>query len=224
MSYKTTPKSDKKPFWIRPPWSVLFDLIKLHRIRPWDINISYLLTTLMSEMQRMGYINFTASGMALLSSATIFRMKSELILELQEPPASSTEKPAEFLPPPLQLPYRFEYTSTTIDNLIKALEETLNDEVFIKVQPELASIIPEPPTFQVHDQFMTNIENKIDEMYRRISQFLKERARIPLSKLTIGLKKLETIRTFLLVLFIANRGQIQLNQEEDFGEIYISLL
>jgi len=224
LSYKTTPKRVKKPFWIRPPWTVLFDLIKLHRIRPWDINISYLLTSLMSEMQRMGYINFTASGMALLSSATIFRMKSELVLELQEPPASPAEKPVEFLPPPLQLPYRFEYTSTTIDNLIKALEETLNDEVFIKTQPELTSIISAPPAFQVLDQFMINIENKIDEMYQRIFQFLKEEKVIPLSKLTFGLKRLESIRTFLLILFIANRSQIQLRQEEDFGEIYISLL
>lgn len=223
MSTNTTADGSQKPFWLRPPWTVLFDLIRLHRIRPWDIDLSYLLTTLVGEMKRRGYINFTASGIALLSSATILRMKSELVLELQEPPKSPAEKPAEFLPPPLQLPYRFEYTSTTIDNLIKALEEALSDETFVGTEPKLISITPAPPAFQELDQFMINIENKIDEMYQRISQLVKEGEVIPLSKLTLGLKRLESIRAFLLVLFIACRGQIRLWQEEDFGEIYISL-
>ena len=121
----------EKPFWLKPPWMILFDLMKLHRVRPWDVNLSYLLTSLIGEIGKRGYIDFKASGVALLSSATIYRMKSELILELQEPPKPPEERPVEFLPPPIQLPYRFEYTSTTVDNLIEALEEALKSETFV---------------------------------------------------------------------------------------------
>ena len=117
--------NSEKPFWLRSPWIILFDLVRLQRVRPWNVDLSYLLTTLVHELKRGGYIDLTASGIALFSSATIYRMKSELVLELQEPPKPPPERPMEVLPPPIQLPYRHEYTLTTIENLIKALERVL---------------------------------------------------------------------------------------------------
>ena len=223
MSTTTNDVEPKKPFWLRPPWIVLFDLIKLHQIKPWNIDLSFLLSTLLGEMEKKGSINFTASGIALLSSATLFRMKSELVLKLQEPPTLPQEKiPMEFLPPPLKLPYRFDYTSTTIDHLIKVLEEALTEETSIETQSKQISIIPAPPTIKELDQFMIDIENKIEEMYQRISQLLKETDIISLSKLTEGFNRLEGIRIFSLILFIACRDQIRLWQEKDLGEIFIS--
>lgn len=211
----------EKPFWLRPPWAVLFDLIRLQRVRPWDVNLSHLLTTLLGEMKRGGYIDFTAAGIALLSSATIYRMKAELILELQEPPAPPSEKPTEFLPPPIQLPFRYEYTSTTIDNLVHALEEALKNESFVEFQPNLVPITPAPPVLQEIDEFMVDIEKKIENMYQNISQLGD--GVVSLSKLTAGLKRLEAIRVFLLILFLACRDRIQLWQDEEFGEIYLSV-
>lgn len=211
----------EKPFWLRPPWAVLFDLIRLHRVRPWDVNLSYLLTTLIGEIKRSGYIDFTAAGIALFSSATIYRMKSELVLELQEPPPPPSEKPVEYIPPPIPLPLRYEYTSTTVDNLIRALEEALKNESFVELHPGLIPITPAPPVTQEIDEFMVDIENKLEKMYQSISQLGDEV--ISLSKLTIGHKRLESIRVFLLILFLACSGKIQLWQEEDFGEIYLSV-
>ena len=212
----------EKPFWLRPPWAVLFDLIRLQRVRPWDVNLTYLLTTLLNEIGKRGYIDFKASGIALLSSSIIYRMKSELVLELQEPPEPPMDKTMDFLPPPIQLPYRFEYTSTTIENLIGVLEESLKAEI-IEAQPKLTPIMPAPFVILGVDQFMVDIEERIEEAYKRILKMAKEERIIPLSKLTSGLKRLEVIRMFLLVLFIACRGKIQLWQEEDFGEIYLSI-
>jgi len=213
----------EKPFWLRPPWMILFDLVRLQRVRPWDVNLSYLLSSLIGEMGKKGYIDFKASGVALLSSSTIYRMKSELVLELQEPPQVVVEKPVEFLPPPIQLPYRFEYTSTTIDNLLNALEDALKTETSIEAQPKLVPITPAPPMIHELDEFLVDIEDKIEETYQKIVQLTKDEKIIPLSRLTSGLRKIEVIRTFLLVLFIACRGKIQLWQEEEFAEIYISL-
>lgn len=211
----------EKPFWLRPPWVVLFDLIKLQRVRPWDVDLAYLLTTLISEMKGRGYVDFTVSGIALLSSATIYRMKSELILELQEPPAPPPEKTVEFIPPPIQPPFRYEYTVTTVDSLIKSLEEALKAEGFVELQPKLIPITPAPPAMQEIDEFMVNIENKLEDMFQLLSRLGDEV--ISLSKLTAGFKRLEAIRAFLLILFLACRGKIQLWQDEDLGEIYISV-
>ena len=211
----------EKPFWLRPPWAVLFDLIKLQRVRPWDVNLSYLLTTLTGEMKRKGYIDFPAAGVALFSSATIYRMKSELILQLQEPPTSTNERPIEVIPPPIKLPFRYEYMSTTIDNLIQALDEALKSENFVDLHPGIIPLTPAPPLVQEVDEFMVDIENKIEKMYQNISQIREEV--VPLSKLIARLKRLEAIRVFILILFLACRGKIQLWQDENFGEIYVSI-
>ena len=211
----------EKPFWLRPPWAVLFDLIKLQRVRPWDVNLSYLLTTLTGEMKRKGYIDFPAAGIALFSSATIYRMKSELILQLQEAPTPINERPIEVIPPPIKLPFRYEYMSTTVDNLIQALDEALKSESFVDLHPGLIPLTPVPSLVQEVDEFMVDIENKIEKMYQNISKIGEEV--VALSKLTAGLKRLEAIRVFILVLFLACRGKIQLWQDENFGEIYMSI-
>lgn len=210
----------EKPFWLRPPWAVLFDLIKLQRVRPWDVDLAYLLTTLIGEMKGRGYVDFTASGIALLSSATIYRMKSELILELQEPPAPPPEKMVELIPPPIQPPFRYEYTMTTVDSLLKALDEALKAEDFVELQPKLIPVTPAPPAIQEIDEFMVDIENKLEDMFQLLSRLDEV---ISLSKLTAGFKRLEAIRVFLLILFLACRDKIQLWQDEDLGEIYISV-
>lgn len=215
-------ESLEKPFWLMPPWAVLFDLIRLQKVRPWDVNLNYLLTTLLGEMRRRGFVDFTASGIALLSSATIYRMKSELVLELQEPPRPPVERPVEFMPPPVELPFRYEYTSTTIENILKALEEALKSETAVQLQPKLTPITPAPPMVQEIDDFMVDIDKRIEEMYSRIAA-LAPRGKIPLSDLDDGLSKLESIRVFILVLFLACNGRVQLWQEEEFGEIYVSL-
>ncbi len=212
----------EKPFWLRPPWAVLFDLIRLQKVRPWDVNLNHLLSTLAGEMRKRGYVDFTASGIALFSSSVIYRMKSELILRLEEPPKPPVERPVEFLPPPLQLPYRYEYTSTTIENLLKALEEALKTETAAHLQPRFTPITPTPPMIQEIDDFMVNIDKKLEEMYDRIVR-LVPMGKVPLSSIDDRLSRLDSVRVFILILFLACRGEIQLWQDEEFGEIYVSL-
>lgn len=212
----------EKPFWLKPPLTVLFDLIRLQKVRPWDVNLNYLLTILLSEMRKCGYIDFTASGIALLSSATIYRMKTELVLKLEEPPKPPIERPEEFLPPPLPFPYRYEYALTTLENLLNTLEEVLKTESVMQPQSRFTLITPALPMIQDIDDFMVNIEDKLEEMYERIVR-LAQMKKIPFSELDDKLSRLESIRVFVLLLFLACRGRIQLWQEDEFGEIYVSL-
>ncbi|UCH01824.1 MAG: hypothetical protein JSV20_08300, partial [Candidatus Bathyarchaeota archaeon] len=202
---KVVTKELEKPYWLKPPWMILFDLVKIQKVRPWEVNLSYILATLIREMEKSGYLDLKASGVAVLSASTIYRMKSDLILELQEPPKPPIEKPQEFVPPPIQIPYRFEYTSTTIDNLIKSLEEAIKTEAFVELEQKLTPVLPAPQIIHEFDQFMIDIENRIEELYQKILGYVKKEKRITLSKLTSGLKKFEAIRIFLLVLFIASK-------------------
>src|SRR4030043_899373 len=117
----------RRPFYLRPPWNILFEISKLEKLTPWNVNIAYLLRSFLTEMESTGKVDFRASGVALDSSALIYLMKSKLLLTLQEPPSPS-KAPSDFVPPPLFLPLRHELTSTTIQNLLEVLDDVLKGE------------------------------------------------------------------------------------------------
>jgi segregation and condensation protein A len=216
-----SPAASERPFWLRPPWMILFDLVKLRRLRPWDVDIAYLLDSLLGEIRRVGYINFSATGLALYSSASVYRMKTELILKLEEPVPPPQPKLEEYLPPPVQLPFRYEYTSTTVDDLLHALEDALSSEQLpppVRLEPILAP----PSVLENLDQFMVDIEDRVEEMFARIMDFAKGQGVVRFSKLVAGLKRLDIVRAFILLLFLASKERVKIWQEEEFGEIYIS--
>jgi hypothetical protein len=70
-----------KPFYLREPWEILFKDSKLDKTSPWSINLVYLLTTLLEEMNRVG-IDFRLAGTAINSSVLIYLKKAEMLLKL----------------------------------------------------------------------------------------------------------------------------------------------
>jgi len=215
--------SVKKPFYFQPPWNIFFELHRLERVRPWDVDLSFLLTSFLKEMEKRGEVDFRASGVALDSSATIYLMKSKLLLKLEEPP-SPPKPPPDFLPPPIFLPLRYELTSTTIQHLLEVLDEVLKGERIFGLKPRLEPVLPPPPeVLPPIDLYLMEIEKKMNKLYRFLLQLAGEAKLISFSKVIAGLEKLEAIKTFIILLFLAQRGGVSLWQEEDFGEIYITL-
>jgi segregation and condensation protein A len=218
----------EKPFWLNSPWNILFDIFKLQKVKPWDINISQLLDTLIAEMESRGRIDFAASGMALFSSATLYRIKSDLILKLEEPPEVELERKEVYLPPPIQLPYRHEYTTTTINDLIDALERAIKSEMDLKTtigasESKLEPFYPEASIIESVDKFMVDVKGEVNKLHQRILKLAKENKLVLFSKLTSGQQKIEKIRTFFLILFMACNEMIKLWQSREFSEIYITV-
>ncbi len=218
-----THEEASKPFWLNPPYSILFDLIRLHRLRPWDVNVSFLLNSFLSEMKRSGYIDFTASGTALLSSAIIHRMKSELVLRLEEPPKPPVPRPDEQIPPPLQIPIRYEYMSASVEQLLTALEEVLQAEKIIASKQSKPIVLPSQISEDL-DEFLTNIDERLEEFYMHLKRSSRKASGISFVRLTRGLSAVEMVRDFILLLFLACQGRLVLVQEQDFGDIIIRLL
>jgi len=212
----------EKPFWIRPPYIILFDLLHLHRVRPWDVNITFLLNSFLSEMKKHGYIDFSVSGTALLSSSIIHRLKSELILKMEEPPKPPQVRPTEYMPPPLPMPLRYEYTSTSIAQIMNALEEVLSSKRLEYVEQK--PILQAAPVIEQLDEFLTNIEEHLKEFYYSLIDLSKKIESIPFTRLVEGLSISEVVRRFIMLLFLASDGKINLLQEEEFGEIVISVV
>jgi chromatin segregation and condensation protein Rec8/ScpA/Scc1 (kleisin family) len=219
-----TSPTTRKPFYLLPPWNILFEFNKLEKLTPWNINIAYLLSSFLKEMNKSGHVDFRASGVALDSSALIYLMKSKLLLKLEEPPPPP-KPPQDFLPPPLFLPLRHELTSTTISHLLEVLDDVLKNERLI--HPE--RFVPEPilPTAsdimpQLEDYLML-IEAQMEKLYESLSETVKGTGIVQFSILTKGMLRLEAIRTFILLLFLAQEGKVKLFQEEENYEIYITV-
>lgn len=222
-SMSSPSNSNRKPFFYMPPWNILFELHRISNLRPWDINIAFLLTTFLEEMEKRGEIDFRASGVALDSSSTIFLMKSRLLLKLEEPPAPP--KPAsDFQPPPLFLPVRYELTSTTVQELLKVLDDVLKGEHLFALKPRTVPILPSPPEILPPlDLYLMEIEKQMENLYETLLRFAKEGELVLFSKVILGLDKLEAIKKFIVLLFLAQKGDVSLWQDENLSDIYITV-
>ena len=183
-----------------------------------------MLASFLEHMERTGEIDFRASGVALDSSALIYLMKSKLLLELEEPPLPP-KGPQDFLPPPLFLPLRHELTSTTIKNLLEVLDDVLKGERLVHLEKAIVqSVLPTPSEILPQiDLYLMEIERQMERLYASLSERVKGAGLIELSTLVKGVGRLEAIRTFILLLFLAQDGRINLWQNEDTGEIYITI-
>lgn len=217
-----SPLTIGKPFYLRPPWNILFEFHKLEKLTPWNINIAYLLTTFLEEMEKAGQIDFRASGVVLDSSALIYLMKSKLLLELEEPPPPP-KAPKDFLPPPLFLPLRHELTSTTIKHLLEVLDEVLKGEKLTRMDSTVQEpILPLPSDVLPQlDLYLMEIELQMEKLYSSLSKQVKGTGIVAFSALTKDGGRLEVVRTFILLLFLAQDGRVNLWQDEESEEIYV---
>ena len=217
-------KTTKKPFFLRPPWNILFEINRLEKLTPWNVNIAYLLRSFLTEMENTGEVDFRASGVALDSSALIYLMKSKLLLTLQEPPMPP-KKIGDINLPPLFLPLRQELTSTTIQNLLEVLTEVLKGEKTqrldrIATKPILPIFTDILPQFE---GFLTELDLKMDNLYEVLNSKVKGAGIIEFATLIKGKNRMEAIQTFILLLFLAQINRVKLWQNEETEELYIVL-
>lgn len=215
------PQSMEKPYYFRPPLSILFEIHRLEKVMPWDVNISYLLKTFLNEMEDRGEIDFRASGVALDSSTTIYLMKTKLLLKLEEPPPPPKSTP-DFIPPPMFLPLRYELSSTTLENLLDVLDDVLKGET-ARPPPMPQPVLPTPEILAPVDLYLLEIDKHMKSVYDQLCQLAREGELIAFSKLVAGLEKIEAVKTFIILLFLTQRGKIGLWQEEEIEELYITV-
>jgi hypothetical protein len=192
----------RRPFYLRPPWNILFEISKLEKLTPWNVNIAYLLRSFLLEMEKNApnKVDFRASGVALDSSALIYLMKSKLLLTLQEPPPPPPRIPTDFVPPPLFLPLRHELTSTTIQHLLEVLDDVLKGEKLMSLNhsveqhPVLPAVTDLLPKF---DKFIAELEFQVDKLYALLMEKTGGQGIVDFTTLTRGMTRIEALRTFI---------------------------
>jgi len=210
-----------KPFWMRPPYLILFDLLRLHRVKPWDVDIAELLNSFMAQMKKNGFVDFSASGTALLSSSVVHRMKSEIVLKMEEPPKPPAPRPNDEVPPALPFPLRFEYTCTSVAEILRTLQEALVSEKAVLAKKPF--ILSPPSVFEQFDQFLANIEENIQNYYGHLIKLSIRGLPLSFNELVKDQTLLEAIRVFIMLLFLANEKKVILTQDEGGSDLYVRL-
>jgi segregation and condensation protein A len=214
----TTPDT----YWQKQPYTVLFDLLHLHRVKPWDVDLSILLNGLMNEMRGRGFIDFSVSGTALLSSAILLRMKSELLLKMEEPPKPPLERPTDYVPPPLAFPIRYQSTTTSLEEVLKGILEVLKAEKLLPVgSAELASRTP--AVFEQADDWFVKIEEEMKIFYQKLLDEHLPGMTLSFLRLLGRGDVIQAVRMFIMLLFLAVEDKVRLTQPEEFGDIQIEL-
>ncbi len=176
----------------------------------------------MREMKGRGFIDFSISGTALLSAAVLLRMKSELVLKMEEPAKPPPERPTDFVPPPLAFPIRYQSTTTSLEEVLKGILDVLRAE---KMLPAATAqlVTRTPAVFEQADEFLVNIEENIKALFQRLLRESVHGERLSFLRLLGQGDELEAVRMFIVLLFLAVEGKVGLQQDEEFGDIQIEV-
>jgi len=204
---------------------IVFDLIKLRKINPWNIKIAEILKQLSHELREKGYLQFTLSGLVLLASSIIYLRKTEALLSIDSElkhtehldAEDTIDIPLELLEKmnPLEIPIRPSQPVIDLERLVKALSEILEKAYSKRASEEeiLPPIIPQP------DDFIREIEKKVEEFRNTLYTMVSRDGRVSLRSLLEGKQPLEIARTFILILFLLSEPGFDILLEE--GEYYI---
>ncbi|WEU39907.1 MAG: hypothetical protein OdinLCB4_005405 [Candidatus Odinarchaeum yellowstonii] len=219
---------EEEPFWLQPPWVILTDTLKLKKINLWNIEIDYLVKGFLEKMLLQEIVNFRVSGLALFSASLLYRWKTETLLKREEeedPSRQQIEEEFKLLPPIIP-PFRHTSRGISIGELLVALEKVLKEEASTKRRSLIKKNILEniQPLVYAIDPDRTQIERTLKNIYDLIKKKAAANKIVKFSDLLPNRDRMEIVKVFFCVLLLGFRGYIDLWQEEDYGEIFLTLL
>ncbi|MEM2955557.1 MAG: hypothetical protein QXH58_04905 [Nitrososphaerales archaeon] len=197
----------------KPPLNVLVNPEVIKKQKPWDLDLASLLDAFSSIIKSSETLNLRLCGSAIVSSALIYRLKVETLflfekLKIKREPVKSME------PPLFEMPFRHELYSTSLEDLILALERIIKEVSAEQRKEEPKSLIEPEPLIEA-DDFSLHIKELLSFFRSNLLSVLEKKSEIFFSEYVRGMKLLETIQSFILLLFVAGEGLITLEQEGD---------
>lgn len=220
--------------------SMLHDLVKTEGMDPWDIDISQLAKLYIDTVKELKEHDFRVSGKVLLAAAILLKLKShrlvdeelgefdrllkgedeelpdELLFDEDDEWAQEREdlKEAQLIPRTPQPRKR----KVSIYDLVAALEQAL------EVKKRRVWNAAPPQNFEPPKK-SRDITEIIKDVYGKIRSFFstEEQKKMTFSQLIPSQSKDDKVTTFIPLLHLSQQRKIDLEQEEPFGEIGISL-
>ena len=116
----------------------------------------------------------------------------------------------------LEMPFRQEIYSTSIEDLVSTLESILEDIIRgRRKQQERANMLLEPVYSFEPDKFLNKISELVNEFRIRILAEIRVKVSFLFSDFSAGKDPLEKTQFFIFFLFLAMEGTIVLEQTEN---------
>ncbi len=161
------------------------------------------------------FLDLRLCGSAALSSALIYRLKVEtlfLLDKIKEARMSRSEFAGD-VPLLLEMPFRQEIYSTSVEDLISTLETILEDIIRGKrKQNERQNLILEPVITFEPDKFLNKISELVNEFRINVLGVIREKGTFLFSDFSAGKDALEKAQFFIFFLFLAMEGTVLLDQ------------
>ncbi len=218
------------------PLGILVELSQSGKINPWDIDIVQLTDNFLGRIEELQKMDLRISSRTLLYSAILLRMKSSVILEVEEEETDSYDsdfldelnlpEPDEFPIPKLPV-RRVSTRPVTLNELIlelKKAEKILSrkNEKKVRQAAEERHLFENPQLTTgdvlgiAHDEA---IGSRLTLMWERLSELFMT------DNVVVFSSFLETsddrIMDYLSLLFLASNRKVWLFQNELFGELHI---
>ncbi|MDO8628281.1 MAG: hypothetical protein Q7R56_00835 [Nanoarchaeota archaeon] len=215
--------------------SIIYDLVKSEQMDPWDIDVSILAQKYIEKIHELQEHNFFLSGKILLASAILLKLKSikfvdehiagfdsllfareeDLLLDDQQSPFAAEEIPPLLIKTPQQRKRK-----VSIQDLMQALSAALRVEDKRNIRKMKERVIRE-----VHlPGKKIDITLLIKNLYGKIIGWFSRNQTLTFQQLVPeGAAKKDVLLTFIPMLYLSNQQKIDLNQEQAFGKIDITL-
>ncbi|NOZ81414.1 MAG: segregation/condensation protein A [DPANN group archaeon] len=222
--------------------SIIFDLIRENKLDPWDIDLSMLAGKFLEMLKTFKKMDFRISGKILLAAAILLRIKSnklfddyvadfdriissddtlaeEFYEELEAEAAlnmhEKVDKEFKLIPRTPQPRKR----KVSVFDLVDALQKALEVQERRLARPR--SIAPKVTAPTDH----MDISMIIDSIYSKVvAYYANSEERLSFSALIPSESKEDKVYTFIPLLHLDNQQRVDLNQKEQFGEIFIDLM
>jgi segregation and condensation protein A len=217
---ETRPKDDLD---LGDPAEVLVELVRKGEIDPWDIDITKLTEKFLEYIQSLEKNDLRIPARTLLYASILLRMKSD---SLEGSPEDEEDFGLEFMPDELEFQPNEEYLlpqppirrrtkrPVTLNELIAELKKAEMVGRRKAMREHLVEIVEEKTLDLSHEE---GIEDRIRALWPVLEEFFRERRSIDLKNLS-G----ERVMNYISLLFMAQRKQVRLDQEEIFGELHIT--
>ena len=216
-------------FVLGEPAEVLVDLARRGEIDPWDIDIALATEKFLQYIDSLERRDLRIPARTLLSASILLRLKSDQMEgqedeegevepeEIEEDPQNREDIPDQLPRPPLR---RHTKRPVTLDELISELKKA---EVVgrRKAMRERWPLLAEKKILDPsHEE---GIEERIKALGPILDEMFTEKTRLTFQEINIrdGAAQ-EEVTNYISLLFMAQRRTVWLEQEEIFGELFVS--
>lgn len=212
---------------LEEPIEILVNLARNGEIDPWNIDIVELTDKFLREVEVMERMDLRVSGRTLLYAAILLRMKSNILVEVEDAPEefiddySDNFEISDYPVPSMPL-RRLSHRPVTLEELLSELKkaEAIEErrlERFKNKKEERRATIKEVLSI-AHEE---DIESRVVKMRNLLDGLFEKEKQIQFSNLSVSLDRAGRVMAYLALLFLATKKEIWLDQEELFGELLI---